>query len=156
MCFVHVIVLEDICCCQARQQCDEWQRHANERQFAYAQVEEQQHVPERVVHRFVGGLDDGGLGGHVARPCKPPTLGPWGRGRAQHLSTETHATRNDDDDDKDHDHDDDDGQTESRYFSNVHWVIKRGVPASRCHPPTSRDVVIARPSPPCLLLRRAR
>ncbi|CAI6367052.1 unnamed protein product [Macrosiphum euphorbiae] len=81
-------------------------------------------------------------------------LGLWGLGRAQHLSTETHATRNDNNDDRDHD--DDDGQTESRYFFNVHWGIKHGVPASRCHPPTSRDVVIAPPSPPCLLLHDSR
>jgi len=69
--FVYVVVLKDVRGCQARQQCDEWQRHADERQFAYAQVEEQQHVLKRVVHRFVGGLGEGGLGGHVARPCKP-------------------------------------------------------------------------------------
>jgi len=64
--FVYVVVLENVRGSQTRQKSDERQRHSDERQFTYAQVEEQQHVFKRVVRRFVGGLY-GGLGGHVSR-----------------------------------------------------------------------------------------
>lgn len=64
--FVYVVVLENVRGSEARQKSDERQRHADERQFTYAQVEEQQHVFKRVVRRFVGGLY-GGLGGHISR-----------------------------------------------------------------------------------------
>lgn len=64
--FVYIVVLENVRGSQTRQKSDERQRHSDERQFTYAQVEEQQHVFKRVVRRFVGGLY-GGLGGHVSR-----------------------------------------------------------------------------------------
>lgn len=64
--FVYVVVLKNVRGSQTRQKSDERQRHADERQFTYAQVEEQQHVFKRIVRRFVAGLY-GGLGDHIWR-----------------------------------------------------------------------------------------
>lgn len=46
--FVNVVVLEDIGGSQTRQQSDERQGYADEGEFAYAEVEEEQHVFQRI------------------------------------------------------------------------------------------------------------